>query len=102
MTRESKLEEAKQNQQRDQISKTIASLNAPDVVQNGALSHARKQHGEGEELPVLAARSATFPAFSSAVQIKAEPGRGRLAYLFYHRGLMKEKNVYNFFTFALS
>ncbi len=82
LTRESKLEEAKQNQQRDQISKTIASLKATDVVQNGALSHTGKQHAGGDELPVLAARSATFPAFSSSVQIKAEPGRGRLAHLF--------------------
>ncbi len=80
MDRDSKLEESKQRQQRESIVKAIAHLTAPDGNQNRGLSASEEERYVGpgrDELPTLAARSATFPAFSSAVEIRAEEGRGR-------------------------
>ena len=66
----------KQGQHRDAIMKAMASLTASEDVQPSGGCREDPQSAK-QELPILADRSATFPAFSKAVQIEAEPGRGR-------------------------
>jgi hypothetical protein len=72
---ESKLDKNKQNQQSDALSKTIGGLQAKKGLQNGTVS--TSNNNGRQELPIIAAPSATFPAFSSAVQIQNAPNRGR-------------------------
>ena len=72
------MDPAKQSQQSEVILRTITSLKTENKIQNGGVSSS-PDLGERrrQELPKMAARSATFPAFSSAVQIRTEEGKGR-------------------------